>query len=46
MNIEKVERLVTNLYDKTEYVIQIRKLKQLLNHKLVLKKAHRVVKFN
>ena len=34
------------LYDKSEYVIHIRNLKQALNHKLILKKAHRVIKFN
>ena len=39
MKIEKVEKLVTNLYDKTEYVIHKRNLKQALNHGLVLKKA-------
>ena len=27
MKIEKVEKLVANLYDKTEYVIHIRNLK-------------------
>ena len=37
MKIEKVEKLVANLHDKTEYVIHIRNLKQALNHKLVLK---------
>ena len=36
--IEKVEKLVANLRDKTEYVIHIRNLKQTLNHGLVLKK--------
>ena len=46
MIIEKVEKLVTNLHDKTEYVIHIRNLKQALNHGLVLKKVHRVIKFN
>ena len=46
MKIEKVEKLATNLHDKTEYVIQIRKLKQPLNHGLVLKKVYRVIKFN
>ena len=46
MKIEKVEKLVTNLYDKTEYVINIRSLKQPLNHGLILKKVHGVVKFN
>ena len=45
MKIEK-ENLVVNLHDKTEYVIQIRNLKQALNHGLVLKKVHRVIKFN
>ena len=39
MEIEKVEMLVANLYDKTEYVIHIRNLKQALNHRLVLKKV-------
>ena len=34
MKIEKVEKLVTNLHDKTEYVIHIRNLKQALNQGL------------
>ena len=46
MKIRKVEKLVANLYDKTEYVIHIRNLKQELNHGLVLKKVHRVIKSN
>ena len=46
MKFEKVEKLVSNLHDKTEYVIHIRNLKQVLNHGLILKKVHRVVKFN
>ena len=46
MKIEKVEKLVANLHDKTEYVIHIRNLKQALNHGLVLKKVHRMIKFN
>ena len=46
MNIEKVEKLVANLDDRTEYVIAIRNLKQALNYELVLKKVHRVIKFN
>ena len=32
MKIKKVEKLVTNLHDKTEYVIHIKNLKQALNH--------------
>ena len=46
MKIEKVEKLVANLHNKTEYVIHIRNLKHALNHGLVLKKVHRVIKFN
>ena len=46
MKIEKVEKLVANLYYKTEYVLHIRNLKQALNHGLVLKNIHRAVKFN
>ena len=45
MKNKKVEKLVANLHNKTEYVIHIRKLKQALNHRLVLKQVHRVIKF-
>ena len=38
MTLEKVEILVTNLHDKTEYGIQIGNLKQALNYGLILKK--------
>ena len=37
MKIEKVEKLLTNLHDKTECAIHIRNLKQVLNHGLILK---------
>ena len=47
MKIEKTEKLVANLHDKTKYIAQIRNLKQALNHELVLKKKiHRVIKFS
>ena len=46
MKIEKVENLVASLQNKTEYVIHMRISKQALNHGLVLKKVHRVIKFN
>ena len=46
MKIEKVEKLVANLHEKTEYVIHIRNLNRTLDNGLVLKKVHRVVKFN
>ena len=38
MKIEKAEKVVANLHDKTEYGIHIRNLKQALNHGLVLKR--------
>ena len=44
MVIEKVEVLAVNLDDKTEYVIDIRNLKQEINYGLVLKNLHRVIK--
>ena len=46
MKLKKVEKLVINLHDKTEYVIHIRNLQQALNHRSILKKVHRVIKFN
>ena len=46
IKIAKVEKLVTNLHDKTEYIIHTRNLKQALNHRLILKKVHRVTKVN
>ena len=46
MKIEKVEKLITNLHDKTEYVIHTRNLNQALNHELILVKVHRLIKFN
>ena len=46
MKINKCSKLVYNLYDKNNYVIHIRSLKQALNHGLTLKKVHRVIQFN
>ena len=46
IKIEKIKKLISNLHDKTEYVIHVRNLKQTLNHGLVLKKVHIVIKFN
>ena len=46
IKIEKVENLVVNLHDKIDHVIHIGNLKQALSHSLVLKKFHRVFKFN
>ena len=47
MKIEKVEKLVTNLHVKSEYIINIRNLKQALSHgQVVIKKVNNVTKFN
>ena len=46
MKLEKVEKVVANLNEKIEYVTHIRNLKEPLNHRLTLKKVHRIIKFN
>ena len=46
MKIGKVEKLVANLYDKNEYALHIRNIKQALNHGLDFKKVHTVIKFD
>ena len=46
IKIENIQNLLANLYDKTDYVIHIRNLKQALNHELVLKKINIAIKFN
>ena len=46
MKIGKVEKLVANLHDKTEFFTHIRNLKQTLNHILVSKKVHKGIKSN
>ena len=46
MKIEKVEKLLAKLHDKTEYAVHITILRHALNDALVLEKAHRVIKFN
>ena len=37
---------MVNLHDRTKYIIHIRNLKEALNHGLVLKRVHKVIKFN
>ena len=46
MKIDKCSKFACNLYDKKNYVVHIRSLKQALNHGLILKKVHRVIQFN
>ena len=44
MKLKKIVKLVANLHDKIKYVIHIRNLKQTVNHRLVLKKLHEIMK--
>ena len=46
MKIRKCNKHVCNFYDKKEYVVHIRTLRQALNHGLILKKVHRLIQFN
>ena len=46
MEANKCKKLICSLYDKKNYVDHISSLKQALNHGLILKKVHRVIKFN
>ena len=46
MKIEKIEKLVASLHDKTEYIVRIKNLKQALNHGLFWKILHRNINFN
>ena len=46
MKIEKEEKFVANLHNKTEYLIHIRNFNQTLIHGLALKKDHKLIRFN
>ena len=46
IKIQKFDKAVANLHDKTEYLMHIRNLKQALNYRLLLKIIHRAIKFN
>ena len=37
---------MANLHDKEEYIVHVTNFKQTLNYGLVLKKAHRIIKFH
>ena len=43
MKISKCSKLLCNLYDKNNYAVHIRSLKQALNHRLLLKKVHKII---
>ena len=46
MEINKVKKLVPNLYDKKNYVIHVRALNQALKHGLILERVHHVIEFD
>ena len=46
MEINGVEKLVPNLRDKTNYVIHIQALNQVLQHRLRLDGIHRAIEFD
>ena len=39
----EIKKLVCNFYDKKEYIVYIRDLKQALHHEIIFKKVHRVM---
>ena len=45
MKINRIEKLVPNLYYKRKYVIHIKALKQAIDHGLVLERIHRCIEF-
>ena len=44
--IKKCNKLTCNIQDKENYAVQVRDLKEALNHGLIVKKVHRVIQFN
>ena len=44
--IKKCNKLVCNVYDKENYVVHVRALKQALNHGLIFKKVYKIIQFN
>ena len=46
IKVNKCNKLLCNLYDKKNYIVHIRSLKQALNYGLMLKKVNRVIQFN
>ena len=46
LKIDKCKKLICNLHNKKKYVLQIKSLKQALNHGLKFKKIHRIIEFN
>ena len=45
IKINRQTKLTCNFYDKTRYVVHIKLLQKALNHRLKLKRVHRVIEF-
>ena len=46
MKIKKCNTFVCNVFEKNKYAVHIGTLKQVLNHRLLLKRVLRVIQFN
>ena len=46
IKIDNVDKLISSLLPKTHYVLHYKNLKQYLEEGMILKKVHRVIKFN
>ena len=46
MEVNNVDKLVANIYHKTNYIIRINALREALNHGLISKKVYSVISFN
>ena len=46
MKINQCDKLLCNLYNKNNYVVRVKSLKQILDHELILKKVYKVIQFN
>ena len=45
MEVKKGNKLMRNQYTKEKYVVHMKFLKKPLNHRLIFKKEHRIIKF-
>ena len=46
MKIDKCKKLICDLRNKKKYVVHIKSLKQALNHRLKLKRVHRIIEYS
>ena len=46
IKINTYYKLVCNLYEKNNYAVHIKSLKKAIDHRLILRKVHKVIQFN